>query len=430
MNFEKKNIKVILLIVAVAVLLYVGLQNMNVVFDFLGGLLATLTPFIIALCLSFYMNILMKGIEKRLFRPRSGKPVSTAKEKLRRPLAILSTFVIVVGIIVALLLVVVPQLIESITQIGNNIPAVVQNVQNWLTSFAAEHEEFQEYINGLEIDWPSITSALTDFVSNDLMNVVNSTFSFVTNLIGTIVNVFLGILLAIYMLAKKEYLIERTKRIMYAFMPAKTVSSIISVASITNKTFYNFIRGQMVECVILTSLTLLGLSIFQFPYAVLIAACVAVLSWVPMFGVAIATAIGAFFIFTENPVQTIWFVVFMICLQQFEGNLIYPRVVGSKIGLPPIFVVSAITLFGNLFGFVGLLVGVPLMCVIYTILRGVVYVRLKERKIPKERYECRGDDYEFEKERRRIHREHLRQKRDSEKDGKKTKVHKLKLNKK
>ncbi len=430
MNLDKKGMEKIILLIAFAILFFVGLQHINIVFDFLSRIAIGLTPFIIAVFLAFYLNIPLKAIERRLFRPKNGKPVSVKKEKARRPLAIVGALIIIGGIIVALLFVVVPQLGESLTKLSNSIPDVVQNIQAWLTDLTKEHEWLKQYVDELSIDWNAVTNALTSFISNDVMNFVNSTFSFVSTVIGTIINIFLGILLSIYMLMKKEYLIERLKRIMYAFMPAKAASTVISVASITNKTFYNCIKGQMTECLILTSLTLLGLSILQFPYALLIAASVAILSWVPMFGITIAIIIGAIFVFTVNPAQTIWFVVFMVCLQQVEGNLIFPRVVGSTIGLPSIFVISAITLFGNFFGFLGMLVSVPTTCVIYTILRDVVYLRLKKRRIPKASYECRPIDYEMEKERRRIHREHLKAKKAAQNATSKSKAYRVKHNSK
>lgn len=425
MNLDKKSIEKIMILIAFAILFYVGLQHMDIVFGFFSWLTGPLTPFIIAICLAFYLNIPMKAIERRLFRPKKGKPVSSGKEKARRPLAIAGALIIIGGIIAALLFIVVPQLIESLTKLSNSIPSVVQNIQEWLSDLTKEHEWLKEYVDGLSIDWNAITNTLTSFISNDVMNFVNSTFSFISTVIGTVINVFLGILLSVYMLMRKEYLIERIKRLMYAFMPSKTASSIISVMSITNKTFYNCIKGQMVECVILTSLTLFGLTVLQFPYALLIAASVAILSWVPMFGMTIAIIIGAVFVFTVSPTQMIWFIVFMVCLQQVEGNLIYPRVVGSTIGLPSIFVISAITIFGNFFGFLGLLVGVPITCVIYTILRDVVYLRLKKRKIPKERYECRPFDYELDKERRRIHKERIKTRKAAQNATAKAKIYKI-----
>lgn len=426
MNLDKKDVRKIMLIIAFAILLYVGVQHMDIVFGFLSWLAGPLTPFIIGVCLAFYLNIPMKAIERRLFRPQKGKPVGAMREKARRPLAVAGALIIIGGIVVLLLFIVIPQLIESLTKLSNSIPSAVQSIQNWLSDLASEHEWLKSYIDGLEIDWNAITNTLTSFITNDVVNFVGSTFSIISTVIGTVVNVFLGILLSIYMLMKKEYLIERTKRLMYAFLPAKISSSVISVASITNKTFYNCIKGQMVECVILSSLTLFGLSILQFPYALLITACVAILSWVPMFGITIAIVIGAVFVFTANPAQVIWFVIFMVCLQQFEGNVIYPRVVGSTIGLPSIFVVSAIVIFGNFFGFFGLLVGVPITCVIYTILRDVVYLRLKKRKITKDKYECRPFDYELEKERRRIHKEHARSQQTTQTETKKIKLYKFK----
>ena len=180
----------------------------------------------------------------------------------------------------------------------------------------------------------------------------------------------------------------------------KSADFIVELGSLMNKSFYNVITGQMMECIILGSLTALGMTILGFPYAALVGVMVAIFSWVPMFGVYIGAGIGALFLLTSDPMQALWFIVFMICLQQIEGNLIYPRVVGNNVGLPPIIVISAIVLFGNFFGIIGLLICVPITSVLYTLVRRLVFTKLRAKKIPHEKY----DERKFDKRvRPRVH---------------------------
>lgn len=387
MDLNKNNIKKIFFLCVGVILVYVALQNMNIVFQFLNWMLYVLMPFIIAGCMTFFLNVPLKAIEKHLFRPKNGKPVSQAKEKARRPVAIVLSLVLFILIIAALLIIVIPELAKSIQMLANSIPSSLNKLQEWINELCEQNETINNFVSGLSIDWNLISTTIMNFLQNDAANFVGSIMNMLSSVVGIVVNIFLGIVLAIYTLMRKEKLSSDLKKLIYSILPMKTCDYIVEVAALTNQSFYNCITGQMAECVILGSLTALGMTIFGFPYAPLIGVLIAILSWIPMFGVGIGIVVGAVLILTVSPMQTIWFVVFMVCLQQIEGNFIFPRVVGSNIGLPPIFLVSAIIIFSNFFGIIGLLVSGAVTSVLYALLRRFVYTRIKERNIPKEKYE-------------------------------------------
>ena len=367
MNMNRKDtIKIFFLAVCI-ILVYIGFQHLDIIGSFLLWLLQILVPFIIAGCFTFFLNVPLNAIERRLFRSQNGKPVSPLKEKLRRPLAItmsISMFVLILGIF---LIIIIPEISNSLQK-----KAIYDNIN---------------------IDWESIGSNIASFLTKNVanffdstMNLLSSTMKVVSSVISITVNIFLGIVLSVYILAKKEKISSHLRKFLYAFFPSKAVDYIVEVGIMTNRSFYNSITGQMMECVIIGTLTGFGMAILGFPYAALVGVVIAICSWIPMFGIMIGTVIGALFILTVSPVQAIWFVVFMVCLQQIEGNLIYPRVVGSTVGLPPIILIAAIIVFSGFFGIIGLLVSAPVTSVLYTLLKRFVRERLKSRNIPEEKY--------------------------------------------
>lgn len=388
MNLDKTNMKKIFLLCIGVILVYLGLQNMNIVFDFLGWVGYVLMPFIISGCLTFFLNVPLKAIEKHLFRSKNGKPVSQAKEKARRPLAIVLSLAIFILIIGVLLVIVIPELAKSVQMLANSIPSALNRLQEWINELCEQNESINDFVSGLSIDWNLISTTIMNFLKDDAADFVGSIMNMLTSVVSITVNIFLGVVLSIYTLMRKEKLSSDFKKLLYSILPMKTCDYIVEVAALTNQSFYNCITGQMTECVILGTLTALGMTIFGFPYAPLIGVLIAILSWIPMFGVGIGIVIGALLILTVSPVQAFWFIIFMICLQQIEGNVIFPRVVGSNIGLPPIFLVSAIILFSNFFGIIGLFVSGAVTSVIYALVRRFVYARIKERNIPKEKYEA------------------------------------------
>ena len=386
MNLDRKNIEKILMIGIVFILVYLGLQNMNVVVSFLGWLVQVTLPFIIAIWCTLFLNVPLKAIEKRLFRPKNGKTVKPMLEKMRRPVALILSVILFIVIIGAFLIIIIPEIGRSLNSLASAIPGAINEFRDWITKLGEENEVVGNILSNIKINWDDVTKYITSFLQNDAAGVVGYAMGMASSIAGVAINVFLGIVLSIYTLIQKEKLASSAKRLVYSVLPLKAADFVVEVASLTNRSFYNSITGQMMECVILGSLTAFGMTIFGFPYAALIGVMVAVLSWIPMFGVGIGAAIGALFILTVDPMQAIWFVVFMICLQQIEGNFIFPRVVGNNMGLPPILLVSAIILFSNFFGIIGLLISGPTMCVIYTLIKRYTFTRLRERKIPHEKY--------------------------------------------
>lgn len=381
-------VKIFFLAVCI-LLVFLGFQHLDIVGSFLLWLLQILVPFIIAGCFTFFLNVPLNAIEHRLFRSKDGKPVSPIKEKLRRPIAITLSISLFVVIIAVFLVIIIPEIINSLQKIINNIPSAFKLFQDWLKDLSYRYDWAKQIVESINVDWDVIGHNVANFFSSNISNIsnlLNSMMKIVSSVISMTVNLFLGIVMAVYILAKKEKISSDCKKVLYALFPAKAVDYIVEVGVMTNKSFYNSITGQMMECVIIGCLTGFGMAIFGFPYASLVGVLIAICSWIPMFGIFIGTAIGALFILTVSPIQALWFVIFMICLQQIEGNLIYPRVVGSNVGLPPIILISAIILFSGFFGIIGLLVTAPVTSVLYTLLKRLIDRRLKSRQIPQEKY--------------------------------------------
>ncbi len=411
MNMDRKTIQKVLFVGVTLIVIYLGLQHMDIVLQFLGWLLYVTMPFIVAICCSFFLNVPLKMIEKHLFRQRGEKPVNPILEKLRRPVALALSIMIFLAVIVAFLIIIIPEIGNSLNSLSQAIVPAANNVNDMVKGWADENENvFQivkffnpdygttsvvdgkEVTNTIVINSDAIKNVLTDFLSSNAGGLVNYTVDMLRSIFNAAVNIFLGIILSIYVLLKKEKIASDVKKFIFALFPRRTADFVVEVGHLTNKSFYNTMTGQIMECIILGSLTALGMTILGFPYAALVGVMVAILSWIPMFGVYIGAGIGALFLMTSDFMQAVWFIVFMICLQQVEGNLIYPRVVGNNVGLPPIIVISAIILFSNFFGVLGLLVCVPITSVLYTLIRRLVFTKLRAKKIPHYKYEVRKSD--------------------------------------
>lgn len=391
MNLDRKNMEKILFMGIVFILIYLGLQNMNIVFEFLGWVLQVLMPFIIAVCCTFFLNVPLKAIEKRLFQPKNGKPVKPILEKMRRPVALVLSIAIFIAVIGAFLIIIIPEIGRSLNALAAAIPGAINQFRDWITEQGENNEMVQEALDNVKIDWDDITKYVTSFLQNDAAALVSYAMTMVSSIVNIAVNAFLGIVLSIYTVMSKEKIAINVKKLIYAALPQKAADFIVEVGHLTNKSFYNSITGQMMECVILGSLTALGMTIFGFPYAPLVGVMVAILSWIPMFGIWIGAGIGALFVLTNDPIQAIWFLVFMVCLQQIEGNFIFPRVVGNNMGLPPILMIAAIVLFSNFFGIIGLIVSCPVTSVVYTLTRRFIFTRLRSKKIPHSKYEIKPE---------------------------------------
>lgn len=379
---ELKHFLQTLAIVVVGVVLYWGLANYKVVEHWLALLFGVLTPFIIGFVLALMLNVPMSFIERNLFRPKKDGSRGKLSAKIARPISLALTYVICAGVIVLVVALVVPSVKETVVQLSAQVPDFVVRVFNKASNNAA----LNSWINKAGLSADKVIATLTDKLHNStiISDALTGTINFATDMVSGVVNFFIGLVFSVYMLAQKEKLKSQLYRTCTAFLPEKAVRWLAHVGNLSKATFSNFLSGQGLEACILGSLCALGMKILGFPYAATIGVLVAVTAFIPIVGAFLGTGIGALLILITSFKQAVFFVIFMIILQQIEGNFIYPKVVGKSVGLPSMWVLFAITIGGNAGGIFGMFVAVPICSVLYCLLGDAVKI-CNERRAEKKR---------------------------------------------
>ncbi|MEG1069228.1 MAG: AI-2E family transporter [Ruthenibacterium sp.] len=377
MELNKKNILSILGIVGAAILFYRTLENPQMLFDVCKALLELVFPLLLGFCIAFVLNVPMRFLEKHLLQ-NTQKPLL---QKLRRAICILISLVFIVSVLTAVLLLVIPEIVNAIEVLASAVPSFLTDVQEWAMTRASDIPQLKEKIASLQINWADTGAAIFSYITSGAGNLLGSTFSFVVSFAGGLVNLVVGFIFAIYILLGKEKLKHQFGMLLRAILPKATLQKVLYVMELTSRTFSNFITGQCMEACILGTLCWLGMLLFRFPYAPMVGALVGLTALIPIVGALVGTVVGAFMIMMINPIQAIWFVLFLQCLQQIEGNLIYPRVVGSSVGLPPIWVLAAVTLGGSLGGIVGMLFAVPVASVLFALTKAGVHDKIKRKEV-------------------------------------------------
>lgn len=380
MELTKQTKKHIMQMLAFAILLYCGIEHFDVVINAVRFILGIIMPFLVGGVIAFIFNVPMKKIEKHLFAKNK------KMEKWRRPLAYLLTLLLVIGIIVLVLVVVIPELGNTISMLVAQIPVAFDAVAEWANDMLKEYPALEPAVAELDINWSSVSASVVDFIQSIASGLVSSGVGFFSGVVSGVATFVIAFTFSIYVLFQKERLQRQAKQILYALLPEKVTEKIISVASLSNQIFSNFLSGQCVEAVILGTLFVITMTIFRMPYAMLTGIVIAITALVPIFGAFIGCVVGMLLIVMVNPIQAIWFLILFLVLQQLEGNLIYPHVVGNSVGLPSIWVLAAVTIGGNLFGIAGILIFIPLCSVLYALFRDFVKMRLRKRGIKSERY--------------------------------------------
>jgi len=383
MDLNKSNIKKILGIITFTVLLYVGLQHINLVGQSVSSIFSLIFPFVLGAGIAFIINVPMSAIEYMIFKRKVSK--NAKLQKMKRPISFLITIIIVVGVILLVCFLVIPEIGRTIILIKDQLPAFYDRILEESTVLVNKYPDIANYINKYNMDWEGVLSKVSEFLANSGPNLLQSTFSFATSILGGVFNFLLGFVFAIYILLQKEKLGQESRKLVYAYLPEKAADKIVSICTLSSSIFAKFLSGQCLEAVILGSMFFLVMSLFQLPYALMISVLIAFTALIPIFGAFIGCVIGAFLILIVNPVMALWFIVMFLVLQQIEGNLIYPRVVGGSIGLPGIWVLVAVTIGGSTMGIPGMLIFIPMSSVLYTLLREAVNTRIVQRKIPKEK---------------------------------------------
>ena len=390
MNIDKKTIRNLFLIAAGCICFYFVLNETDKLKAAWSGLLGLLSPFLLGAAIAFILNVPMRAIEDKLSKLKS--------DGLRRATAILLTLLAFVVVIVGVVLLLIPQIGETFEILIPKIVTFFQRVQEMVLGFLRENPDLlntvSSFIDLETLDLGGIIEKVMNMVGNSMSSIATSALSMVGGITGALVDGLIGLVFAFYCLASKETLARQGRKLLYAFLPERISDEAIRILGLTNRTFSSFISGQCMEACILGGMFAVAMAILRMPYVTLISVLIAVTALVPLVGGFIGCFFGAFFILVNNPMQALIFVIVFLVLQQIEGNLIYPKVVGGSIGLPGMWVLAAVTIGGDLMGVVGMFLMIPLSSVLYTLLREITNKRLAKRVIAPEKLGEASDETE------------------------------------
>ena len=366
MKLNKKDIRFLILY---TVLLIFGFIYIKEIFSILRYIIKIFMPFIIGIMIAFVLNVLMEVIENKWFKKLNWN------KNTKRGISLTLSILIVIGFFIILLLLIIPNLQDTIVIFANNIPDYLSNLKELLLKLNVSDNVINDIMDTLS----NLGDSAKEYVLSNSGKIIETTFGIASNVLNAFVNVFIGIVFAIYFLVDKEKISRQFSNIMKAYLPSKSCKKIEDIAELSNRVFANFVSGQCLEAIIIGVLCFFGMIILRLPYAGAISVLVGFTALIPVFGAFIGTIIGAFLIFMVNPLQSVIFVIFIIVLQQLEGNLIYPHVVGKSVGLPGIWVLVAVTIGASINGVLGMLLSVPLASILYSILKTDVNLKLKKK---------------------------------------------------
>lgn len=384
MELNQENIRKIKEIILFTAVIIVCLWKYETVLDILFFVLNILTPFILGGAIAFVLNVPMNFVQRHLFDEERIKK-SKVLQKMARPVSMILVLIAVFGIVAIVMFILIPQLGETFANLGRSIQAFIPQIQEWAARLFNDNKEIMDTVNNLEFDWNKIMDTGINFFKNGAGSVVDSTITAAKSIVSGLTTFFIAFVFAIYILLQKEKLGVQAKKVLFAFVRRGRAEATVEVLSLTYNTFSSFLTGQCVEAVILGSMFAVSMTILKLPYALLVGVLIAFTALIPIFGAFIGCGVGAFLIFMVDPMKALIFVVLFLVLQQIEGNLIYPHVVGNSVGLPSIWVLAAVSIGGSLMGVVGMLIFIPIVSVVYALFREIVYLKLKKNQIdPKE----------------------------------------------
>lgn len=377
MHFDKKSVRNIFLVVCAGIVLYWILhetERFNTVVDLISGIIS---PFVTGAVLAFIINVPMRAIEdylKFLTKPNS-----------KRLVAVIITLILVLLVLGLVFWLLIPQVIQTFQSLVPKLYTFILDTGNSISAFLNRYPQLMEWIinnTDLEkVDWAVLAQKVIGIAGSGVSTVLGGAFSAIGSVTGAIMNLFISLVFAIYCLFQKELLARQGRKLIYAFLPEKVSDKIVSILRLSNCTFSNFLSGQCVEVCILGAMFAVSMAVFRMPYIPLVSVLVAVTAFIPIVGAWIGCAFGAFFMLVNDPMQAVWFVVLFLVIQQIENNMIYPRVVGTSIGLNGMWVLVAVAVGGELMGVIGMLLMIPVTSVIYALLREYTNYRLSTKSI-------------------------------------------------
>lgn len=386
MEWNWQTVKHLLLVVCGGVAFYCALQNLAAVFAALGWLLGVLWPFLLGGAIAFILNVPMRAIERGLF---SG---NRRMNKIRRPLALVLTLAAVIGVLTLASAVIGPGVGEAVMSLGQQIPAAFRRLQGQLAELETYLPLLESWAESLEIDWKDLTEKAVGLVQAWGSGLLSSGGGLIGGLVSGVSTFVIGFIFSLYILLQKEPLSRQGRQVLYGLLPIRAADCCLEILRLANRTFSSFLSGQCLEAVILGTLFAVSMTIFRMPYALLVGVLIALTALIPIVGAFIGCVAGALLIAVTDPWKALMFIVLFLVLQQVEGNLIYPHVVGSSVGLPSIWVLAAVTLGGKLMGIAGMLFFIPLCSVAYALFRDFVKGRLREKNVPVKKWRAPPPD--------------------------------------
>lgn len=375
MDGVKIDYKKILEIVLIGIGCYWALNNFQIILDIFNSILAVIMPFLLGIMIAFILNVLMIRIEKILSRFILDKKYTSFK----RVISIIVSLLIVIGVIGIIITLIIPELTNAIKVIVKSFPETFEQLQVWINQNGNSFPQLETWINSVDLN--SIASELSGLFKIGLTGMLGSTVDVISMFFTSILNLVVGIVFALYILMSKETLKRQSHKLIDVYIPKRISVKMLEVGTLARTTFSNFVIGQTVEAFILGTLCAVGMAVLNLPYAPMVGSLVGITAFVPIVGAFIGGGIGAFMILTVDPMQALIFIIFLVVLQQLEGDLIYPRVVGSSVGLPSIWVLFAVTVGGGLWGITGMLFSVPVLSVVYALIKGHVNKSVTKPKI-------------------------------------------------
>lgn len=381
MELDKKNFKRLLAVVCTGIILYWLLNEPQLASGVWSFAIRTLSPFIVGAVIAFILNVPMRFFERHLkFVQKAG---------FRRSIALLLTLVCGALVITAVFSLLIPQLAKTIASLYPAVAAFLKEVETWVNRTLAENPQLMQWIQEntelSKLDWAGLVQQGLTLVGNSLSTILTTALTAIGGLVGVLMDAFIAIVFAVYALFQKELLARQGRKLAYAFLKESHADYVVKVLRLSNATFSNFLSGQCIEVCILGGLFAVAMAIFRMPYIPLISVLVAVTAFIPVVGAWAGCIIGAFLILISNPVQAFWFVIMFLVIQQIEGNMIYPKVVGTSIGLSGMWVLFAIGVGGELMGILGMFLMIPVVSVLYTLLREWTHNRLAKRDVAEDK---------------------------------------------
>ena len=375
---DKKLFRSLLLLITFTVGLIFVIVRFDDLWQFAAALLSNFTPLFAGLAIAFVLTQPCAFFRRHLDRALGGTPLAKASV----PLAVLLSYLLLFGVVAALVAFVIPQFVSSVGTFLSTLEGYMRQAQVWVNSFMEWFNVEGQALTGMDQLLSRLDQVLRNVFNSTLdalSNVVPFLLNFTTNLVSVVVTSVLALVFSIYMLAGKDTLLGQCRRVLKAYLPKPLCDAVLDVTALTAGTFSRFVTGQITEAIILGCLTFLGMLLLRLDYAPLISVLIGVSALVPIVGAYVGAATSALLLLMVSPMKALIFLVFLVCLQQFEGNVIYPRVVGTSLGLPGIWVLAAVTVGGGLFDFLGMLLSVPIASILYTLLKRDVRRRLAGR---------------------------------------------------